>query len=208
MVARANNASLEEYMEKYIWGPLGMTDMTFHLSKNTSVKHKLVDMSIRDTGLTIFGTTDNPKAKVKYMEDTIWSHDTRDCYGGAGCYGSFVQFQSLLHSICANDGKLLKTSTVDELFKKQLTPAAQAALTSQRQIPAVNNILGGDPPEFKFDFAIGGLLNETSMPGRAADTLSWGGLPNLLWFIDRNSGISGGKSRDKYQHCLVSNEFN
>jgi len=207
MVARANNVTLEEYMEKYIWRPLGMTDMTFHPSKNISVKQKLVDMSCRDAGVTMFGVTDNPDAKFKYMEDSIWSHDTNHCYGGSGCYGSYIQFQSLLHSITADDGKVLKASTVDKLFAKQLPPAAQAALAAQRQIPAINNIFGGDPPNLKFDRAFGGILNETSFPGRAAGTVSGGGLPNLLWFMDRKSGISGSKSRDTQTFLLASKEL-
>ena len=192
MAARANNITLEEYMEKYLWSPLGMTDMTFHPLKKNSVKEKLVDMSVRDSGITMFGTTDDPEAKVKYTDDTVWSQETQHCHGGAGAYGNFVQYQSLLHSICADDGKLLQSSTIDEMFKKQLTPAAEAALSATRNIPAVNNIFGGDPPELKFNYALGGLVNETSFPGRREGTLSWGGLPNLLWFIDRKSGISGG----------------
>ena len=194
MAARVNNVTLEEYMEKHIWGRLGMTEMTFYPSKKASVKQKLVDMSLRDAGLTMFRTTNNPEAKVKYTDETVWSHDTIHCHGGIGCYGNVIQYQHLLHSICTDDGQLLKTSTIDQMFQNHLTPEGHTAFNLARQIPEINNIFGGDPPEMTCSHGFGGLLNETSIPGRAANTLSWGGLPNLLWFIDRNAGISGSKS--------------
>lgn len=197
IAARVNNVTLEEYMEKHIWGPLGMTEFTFHLSKNVSVKDKLADMSYRDGGVTMFGTVENQDAKVIYTDESVWSHETQHYFGGAGAYGNVVQYQRMLHSICADDGKLLKSSTIDQMFQNQLTPAAKATYNGVRHLPAINNIFGGEPPEELFDIGLGGALNEASFPGRSAGTLSWGGLPNLLWFIDRKAGISGSKFEER-----------
>jgi len=111
MVARVNNLTLEEYMEKYIWEPLGMKDCTFHPTSNASVMEKLTDMSVREGGLTMFGTSDSPNSKVTHTDETTWNLETKDCFGGSGAYGNVVEYQKMLHSICADDGKLLKSSS-------------------------------------------------------------------------------------------------
>jgi CubicO group peptidase (beta-lactamase class C family) len=37
--------SLEKYMETYIWGPLGMTSMTFHPEKRPDLLAAIPEMS-------------------------------------------------------------------------------------------------------------------------------------------------------------------
>jgi hypothetical protein len=66
------------------------------------------------------------------------------------------------------------------MFKPQLTDAARASLTQQRAIPAVNDVFGGMPAEVRVDWAIGGIMNLDSFPGRSAGSMAWGGYPNLL----------------------------
>lgn len=41
-------------------------------------------------------------------------------------------------------------------------------------------------------WGLGGLIVLDDCPdGRKAGTMIWGGLPNLLWFVDRKTGLTG-----------------
>ena len=64
MVMRVTNMSLEAYMQKHIWAPLGMKYTTFFPKKSPEVMARLADMSERDCKVTMFGTAEDPNAKV------------------------------------------------------------------------------------------------------------------------------------------------
>jgi CubicO group peptidase (beta-lactamase class C family) len=191
MVTRVSNLSLEDYMKKNIWGPLGMNHITFFPKKDPEVMSRLADMSERDCPVTMFGTAEDPNAKLKYTDNTIWAIESVACHGGAGGYGSPLDYHKMLYSICADDGKLLKSATIDEMFKPQLTDAARAKMQELIEIPAMNQVYGGYPGGIKVDWGIGGIMNLNALPGRSAGSIAWGGYPNLLWYIDRRAGMSG-----------------
>jgi CubicO group peptidase (beta-lactamase class C family) len=192
MVERVNGGiTLEEYMNKNIWAPLGVTSMCFFPKQNPAVMRKLVDMSDREGGITIFGTTCNPEGKMAYTDNTIWNMDTEGCAGGSGGYGAPLDYHKLLHSILTDDEKILKKSTVEEMFKPQLNNAGRVAFTGKLKIPEINQMYGGMPPGTKIDYGIGGQLIMEDLDGRKKGTMSWGGYPNLIWFIDRVGGMSG-----------------
>lgn len=191
MVMRVTNMSLEAYMEKHIWAPLGMKYITFFPTKNPEVMARLVDMSQRDSGITMFGTAEDPNAKLVHTDNTIWEIDSAACHGGAGTYGSPLDYQKMLHSICADDGKLLKSETIAEMFKPQLTDEARAKMQELVRIPEMNQVYGGIPMDVSVDWGIGGIMNLDAFPGRSAGSLMWGGYPNLLWWCDRRAGMSG-----------------
>jgi CubicO group peptidase (beta-lactamase class C family) len=192
MVSRVSgNITLEEYLEKKVWGPLGMKDMTFHPASTPSVMEKLVDMSARKCGITVFGTAEDPNAKVEHTDNRVWSLETVHCHGGGGGYGSVVEYQKLLQSLCADDGKVLKPTTVAEMFKPQLTDAARKSFEFLRTVGPTNDTFGGVPLKVRTDWGIGGMITLDAYPGRSAGTMSWGGYPNLLWWIDKAAGING-----------------
>lgn len=192
MVMRVTNMSLEEYMAQNIWQPLGMKYVTFFPAKTPDVKSRLVDMSQRDSPVTMFGTAQNPDAKLEYTDKTIWAFDSVvGCHGGAGGYGAPLDYAKMVHSICADDGKLLKSETIAEMFKPQLTDAARAKINELNRIPELNRVYGGSPMDVTLDWGIGGIMNLDAYPGRSAGTIAWGGYPNLLWWCDRSAGISG-----------------
>jgi hypothetical protein len=81
------------------------------------------------------------------------------CHGGAGGYGNPVEYQKMLHSICANDGRLLRSETIEEMFKPQLTDKARAKKNELNAIPEVNQGYGGVPAGVRVDWGIGGMIN-------------------------------------------------
>ncbi|TAQ86424.1 hypothetical protein B7494_g5251 [Chlorociboria aeruginascens] len=192
MVERISGDTLNAYFEKNIWGPLGIKDFTFYPESNPEVLAKLTDMSARVGGINKFGSAADPNAKVVYSDDRAWPLDSKHNHGGGGLFGSPVEYFKLLKSICANDGKVLKPSTVGDMFKPQLTTAARESLMAMLSIKEVNDAMGGLPLGTKRDWGLGGLMLMEDLPsGRKKGSMSWGGYPNLLWFIDMTTGMCG-----------------
>lgn len=193
MVERVSGGiTLEQYLNENVWAPLGVTSMSFNPKRNPATISKLVDISDREGGLTPFGTAANPNGKVVYTDNTLWNQETDGCAGGCGCYGAPLDYHKLLHSLLVDDEKILKKSSVEEILKPQLSDACRAAFMGQLTIPAINDIYGGGVPMgTKFDYALGGSLLMQDLDGRKKGTMTWGGHPNLIWFLDRAGGMAG-----------------
>ena len=177
MVERVNdNISLQDYMKTHVWGPLGIKDMTFHLRDRPDLIERLADMSIRDP----YGS-----GKVLYTDDPgvmSFRKDVDDALGGGGVFANAPEYFKVLQSILADDGKLLKSESVDQLFEPHLTKESQQALMKLLENEQVNDRLGGVPLGTAVDWSLAGLLIQEDLPGwRRRHTLIWGGLPNLSW---------------------------
>lgn len=194
VVARLNNTTLEDYMQKNIWDPLGIKNITFHLELKPDVKKNLVKMTSRD-GI------ENPRFNlpVDTGKPVIWSDDQLyddpismgDEFGGQGCTGSGVEYIKVLKSLLQDDSKLLKHETIDLMFSPQLNADTHAAFIAFLEAPYFKDTFSSHPHGSKMDHGLGGLLDMQDVAtGRKEGTLSWSGLPNLLWTIDRNAGLA------------------
>ncbi|PQE07051.1 hypothetical protein CJF30_00009454 [Rutstroemia sp. NJR-2017a BBW] len=192
MVERVNNnMSLEDYIHKKICEPLNMRNFSFQPAHHPEMMSRLVDMSQRDGGMTDYGTTANPEGKAVHQPKVLWNTDMKDCHGGGGGFGTPCEYLKCLQSICSNDGRLLKPSTVDEMFKPQLSEASREGLMKRLSIPEVNQCLGAFPPDTKVDWGLGGILNVEDVDSRSKSSMAWGGFPNLHWWIDQKAGLCG-----------------
>jgi CubicO group peptidase (beta-lactamase class C family) len=192
MVERVSGMDLDAYLKKNIWGPLGVSSITFCPKKDPATFAKLTDMSLRAGGISPFGVAADPEAPVEYTEDRVFSLETPGRSGGAGLYGNPIDYQKLLHSICADDGKILKKETVDYMFQDHLTAAAKAKFNKIIQIPELREAFGGVPAYMEVTYGLGGMIFLKNVEGgRRAGTMNWGGYPNLVWFCDRKAGLSG-----------------
>jgi CubicO group peptidase (beta-lactamase class C family) len=193
MVERSNDMSLGRYMQKYIWEPLGIKNITFHLEERPDMLERFPEMTERLGGMDMFGTAADPSAKLGWGPNIWWRQGMTDDSGGAGGYGSAVDYQKILHSITAGDGKLLGPEMQEELFRGQLSDPARAQFTLGRSIQQINNIqTSGVPLSTPMDHSLGGAVLLEDLDGRRRKgSLSWGGLPNMYWWVDRASGISG-----------------
>ena len=167
MVERVNNGmSLGSYMNANVWRPLGIKDITFHLAQREDLRQRMADMSLRDpsgSGKAIY-------TSLQSMPDSM-----KDDTGGGGAFGNAPEYMKILHSLLANDEKLLQKETVDDLFKPQLTELSRQALMSD---PELNLMLGGTEK----DWGLGGVLLLEDLPNwRKKYSMSWGGMPNLSW---------------------------
>ncbi|KAL8696750.1 MAG: hypothetical protein Q9201_007499 [Fulgogasparrea decipioides] len=182
MVERVTHLSLQEYFAQNIWQVLGVNDTTFHLDQRDDLRNRLTDMSMRDPsgGLAIH----NP--------NRFWSLEVTDDFGGIGLYSSAPEYFKFVHAILQNDERLLKKSTVEEMFKPQLSDKSRASLMETLASPTLGPAMGGLPPELEKDHGLAGLLQMEDLPdSREKGTLTWGGMPNLTWFIDRDADLCG-----------------
>ncbi|KZP11427.1 beta-lactamase [Athelia psychrophila] len=182
MVERANRGmSLDVYMRENLWEPLGLRSMTFHLEQREDIRGNLVEMARR---------TPESGALVPSAGHII-ANPSKDAMGGIGLYGSAEEYLQILASLLRDDGKLLTSQSVTEMFAPQLSPACKEMW--MRKVKARNYVLtGGLKIGADLTWGLGGLCTLEDVEGRRKKgSLSWGGLPNLFWWIDRESGVAG-----------------
>ena len=161
---------LGEYMEKHIWGPLGMTSTTFNMEARPDLKARKMDMTIR-----------LPTGELSPLPIPVYPSPAKDDCGGVGAYSTAPDYMKLLTSLLRDDGKLLKSVTIEEMFKPQLPDPKY--LEQTLQVPELHQILAGNFPKgLKVDHGLGGMINMEPLPtGRCAGAMQWGGMPNLSW---------------------------
>ena len=206
VVERVNgNKSLGAYMEENIWKPLGIKDITFHLTEREDMRKRMPDMSQRDP---------NGSGKAIYSSTVLASDSMKDDGGGGGAFADPTEYLKILQSLLKDDGKLLKSRSLELLFKSQLGEESKKALRKRLQVPEWNLALGGIPitEDSEVSWGLGGMVVPDDMPGwRRKGTLTWGGMPNLTWVAiissirDREALTkvsSGSIERPVYAACM------
>ncbi|KAF3407121.1 Acyltransferase LovD [Talaromyces pinophilus] len=168
MIERVTNKTLGSFMEENIWKPLKMDSTTFRLQERPDIISRRVDIVIDDQG-------------------------------GGGIFSCPADYAKLLISILKNDGTLLKASTMDDLFTPCLTPNGIISLRENRaaSYKAFRESKAGSEatkqliPQYEMNYSVGGQISEKGwLNGRKDGSMSWSGLPNLFWVIDRETGIA------------------
>jgi CubicO group peptidase (beta-lactamase class C family) len=185
MVTRVTGKSLEDYMQENIFKPLGMTSTTFYPERYPEVTKRLASMAVRDeeTGKLNRNAGNPLKAYMSVREG-----------GGGGCFSTATDYLKFLSALCAPVCPLFaKQGTLKEMFSPNLSIPSKAALLEIHRSPEAFGLAGNVPIGTDLDFGLGGLINveQVTGTGRAAGTMQWGGLPNLMWWINRGDGICG-----------------
>lgn len=192
MVARANKSTLEAYMRENIFDVLGMDSTSFHV-KHKDIERLLMPMTTRpapDVALISGYGPDEPLKALLEPDDE---------FGGAGLFSNTEDYLKLLKSMLRDDGKLLKSESIDLMFAPSISSSAQALLNTTLSVPPYAAIMiPGEAPLGTRDarawtHALGGLvaLEDDTKGGLKAGTMHWGGAPNLKWWIDRRGGTCG-----------------
>ncbi|GAA5880509.1 hypothetical protein JCM3774_000632 [Rhodotorula dairenensis] len=179
VVEKIAGIPLEDYFQRHIFGPLGITDTSFHPNPQQ------IYMAYADES--------DPSQPFKLAEH--WPTSGSDHFGGAGLHGSARSWLRLLRALLRGgelDGaRILSQASVDAMFSDQLTNDGQRASCPDFAqigfpVPARNEIsLKG------LTFGFGGALNATRLEtGRAPGTLVWRGMANTPWFIDRTNDVA------------------
>jgi CubicO group peptidase (beta-lactamase class C family) len=185
MVTRATGKSLEDYMQENIFKPLGMTSTTFYPERYPEIAKRLASMAVRDeeTGKLSKGEGNPLKAYMSVREG-----------GGGGCFSTATDYLKFLSALCKPVCPLFaKQETLKTMFSPNLSRSAKAALMDIHKSPEAFGLAGNVPIGTELDFGLGGLINVEKVEGtgRAAGAMQWGGLPNLMWWINRGDGICG-----------------
>jgi CubicO group peptidase (beta-lactamase class C family) len=183
VVERVTCRTLGDHMQQRIFDPLGITDAQFYPVTREDLLARLVDRNPHDPdalGRAVVGGNGDMNKR------------TRGDFGGHGLFMPGIDYVKILRSLLANDGKLLKPATVDDVFQHHLSPEAtlgyQAALAS----PMGVFFRVGTDPGTKVGHGLGGLLTLQGVDGWYGErTLSWGGGFTFAWFIDRGNGLCG-----------------
>jgi CubicO group peptidase (beta-lactamase class C family) len=189
LIERVTGLTLEEHMRQKLWEPLGIKDMTFQIKSRPDMKAKMADMSVRDGES---GKVKYSKERMSYQEPD--GEEVQECFGGQGVFTSAEEYIKILQAVLTTDEdeKLLKKETTKDFFTPQLGEVPSATLNGMLQDNMINNAMGGTSKNTKKDWGLGGLLLLDDQPdGKAAGTMIWGGLPNLVWWVDRKTGLCG-----------------
>ena len=180
LLERVTGQTLEDYMKKNICEPLGIKSLTFFPYENPELKDKVPALTVR-----------TPEGKLILNQDPFINTGSTDAFGGHGAYATMSDYLKVQHSILANDGKLLKSSTVEQMFTPQLSAESKAGLEAFRHSPYAAMIIGEHDPEIEVDWGLGGMLFLQDDRGRRKKgTLNWGGMANCFWTIDREAGLA------------------
>lgn len=182
VVERLTKSTLEEYMKTNIWEPLGLSTMTFFPSRTPGLDDRVPMLSAR-----------GPDGKLYPFKEPSITTGVTGCFGGSGGYSSLGEYRTFLLSLLRNDGKLLRSESVDELFRPQLTSAQKEGFHEFLLGPMGAFFIGEFLwQKYEHGWAFGGaVFVEGYEDGRRkAGTLSWGGVANTFWTMDREAGLA------------------
>jgi len=182
LVERLTDSTLEVFMKSNIWGPLGLHSMTFFPDKREGLRVRVPELSVR-----------GPDGQLYPFREAFINTGMRGCSGGAGGYSSMSDYVKFLQHLLVNDGTILRRESVDELFESQLTAAQSASLKEYFSGPKGAFFIGEfDLGAYEHGWSFGGILFLQGYKDgrRSARSVSWGGVANCFWLMDREAGLA------------------
>ncbi|TDZ25170.1 Acyltransferase LovD [Colletotrichum orbiculare MAFF 240422] len=178
MVEAVNGGmKLGEYMQKHIFDPLSITDVTFHLEQREDLRGRKAK----------FWTRVGPELQET---ESFWPDPVEDDIGGGGIYTTVTELLRLYRGFL--QGKLLEPETMAEMVKPQLETRKGLENPEVLDVGDRNATYNTIPSDVPVDFGLGGLLNLAPVPGgRASHSLTWSGYPNCYWWVDVANGVAG-----------------
>jgi CubicO group peptidase (beta-lactamase class C family) len=162
---------LGEYMQRYIFDPLGINDMTFCVSEHQDMQRRLVQCWERSE------TEGMKKTRYSMRPQHVEEH-----FGGGGLYASATDLLKVYRAILQKDGRILGEELVDLMFTPQLQHTVGLDNLTNSPPPYRNSILNSIPSTTPINFGLGGLVNLQPVVGRrGSHSLTWSGVANCYW---------------------------
>ena len=180
LVEALSGKTLEAYLVDHVFGPLGMRDTFFVIRPHQ--KPRLATVHQRQ-----------PDGSLEPIVHEV-SQEPEFHMGGGGLYGTAPDYaafiQMMLNGGRARSGEqVLEPETIALMAENSIGPIDAGVLHSV--LPKLSydaNFFPGMNQKWGLSF----LINpETSPTGRSAGSLSWGGLANTYFWIDRKKGVGG-----------------
>lgn len=181
IVEKIRGKRLGAVFAERVFGPLGMTDISFTLTDSMTQRRAILHDRAQDGKLT-------PLPDLMLPQPPEMDMGGHGLYASVGEYAKFIRM--FLNDGNGPHGRVLKAETVDAMSKNMLPPGIKSGgwITS---IPSLSNAGEFDPGVEK-TWALTFQRNEEACSsGRPAGSLMWAGLGNLFYWIDRKNGIGG-----------------
>ncbi|KIW05203.1 uncharacterized protein PV09_03747 [Verruconis gallopava] len=182
MVERLNGGQrLGEYMAEKIFKPLGMNSTCFHIDRAPEIRARLMSSSRREADGTL-----------SHSDSNGWpEHMDEDC-GGGGLWSSVTDYMKVLADLISPQPTLLKIDTINNILAAPQIPPGNKGLAmladARGGAVAANAAASADAPPI--NYGCGGMVITADSDILPAGTLTWGGLPNLKWFLNREKGVA------------------
>ncbi len=179
LVATVRGTRLDQVFAEKIFGPLGMRDTHFNLPPSKTSRLVSTFERKEDGGLMELPRETPPP--VSFMS------------GGGGLYSTASDYARFLRALL-NDGSLdnariLRAQTVSLMGQNQIGKLEAGAMRTLD--PTLSNDFDFLPSSID-RFGLGFLINSEAVAGgRASGSLTWAGLYNTYFWIDRASGVCG-----------------
>ena len=179
IVETISGLTLNDYLKRFVFEPIGMTETSFILS--SAQRAKLVPVHIRE-----------PDGRFKLSGFEV-SQTPEFFMGGAGLYGTVADYilflQMFLNDGRSQGGQVLKPETVPLFFANHIGDMEWPGMKTA--IPAMSadvSLLPGIPKRW----SLGALRNEEDVPGRRrAGSQFWAGLANSYFWVDPTTKLAG-----------------
>lgn len=180
IVEKIRGKRLGEVLSERIFAPLGMEDIGFTMTPSMRSRLATIHLRAADGQLTPAPELVLPQPPALEL-------------GGAALYASIGDYMKFIRMIL-NDGdglhgRVLRAATVQELVRNGLGALKSGGWTTQN--PAYSNsgeFFPDVPKSWAYTFQV---IDEDAPTGRPAGSLSWAGLANTYFWIDRKNGLGG-----------------
>ena len=174
--------SLEEYFEKEFFKPYEMTSTSFDVTSKPTIKAERADMSAR--------AQINDVSMIVPSPTRIIAEKVEVNMGGGGLWSCARDYTQILQRLLQDPCPFFQNQeTLEYAFQPCLSPSSKQHMHDILSGKGGNMFTGGSlPAEIEVDYTMAGLCTPKGLEGKrggAGDAISWGGLPNLLWCVDR-----------------------
>ncbi|KAL0934578.1 beta-lactamase [Colletotrichum truncatum] len=175
VLEKITGKTLGEYMTEDIFEPLGMKDTGFWPEKLPHISGRISGWAYRDGDKSTLGPGPQPFPTEHEVES-----------GGAGLHTTAQDYAKFLHALLTN--KIVSKETVDEMFRPQFNDELAKV---QTEISLQLNATPQFEPNMKLNHGLTGFINMGDAPGkRKKGSMTWSGMCNSHWWMDRESGIA------------------
>lgn len=180
VVEAVRGKSLGAVFDEYIFAPLGISDTAFEMTPAMQTRRATIHQRAGD-------------GQITPVPDLVLPQPAEIQLGGAALYGTVGDYLKFIRMILNNgqgeNGRLLKAETVEQMAQNGLGSIKSGAWKSS--IPSLANdgdFFPGISKSWSYTFQVN---DEPAPTGRPAGQLSWAGLANSYYWIDRQNGIGG-----------------
>lgn len=178
IVERVSGQSLEAYFRQRVFNPLNMQDSYFVVPADKQPRLAKMFQRTKDGGLAEQPPRPAPPAG-------FYS-------GGGGLFSTARDYLTLARALMAGgqlgQAKILNAESVAMMSRNQIGDLTIRPFESvMPELATDNAALAGDLDKFGFGFA---LNSKPSTAGRGANTMTWAGIFNTFFWIDREKQVA------------------